>query len=304
MNAIEAKGVTKTFAGLFGRNPCHALRGVDLEIPAGTAFGMIGLNGAGKTTFIKALLAILRPEKGDIKVLGESPEKPSVRKKIGYLPERLHLPGVMTPMSFLKGVARIKRLDRPVERATQQLERVGLAGDRATRIGGFSKGMKQRLGLAAALIGSPELLVLDEPTDGIDPLGRAEIRRILVEELARGATVYLNSHLLSETERVCDRVGIIDDGRIVKSGTLSELCGTGDRYKLVLEKVPDNAFMDSCGFTPGDNETEWFLTAPRSDELMEKLDRLRAADISYVELGPVHKELEEVLTDAVGEVKP
>ncbi len=303
MNAIEATGVVKTFAGFLGRRPRMALCGVDLAVPAGMIFGLIGLNGAGKTTFIKALLAVLRPDSGAIGVLGGSPEAPAIRKKIGYLPERLHLPRVMTPLQFLMSVARIKRLDNPAQHAMHQLERVGLASERSTKLGGFSKGMRQRLGMAAALIGAPELLVLDEPTDGIDPLGRAEIRRILLEERSRGATVFLNSHLLSETERVCDRVGIIASGKIVRSGTLDELCGTKDRYKLVVEQSLDTEEMKQLGFASGEQPGEWICQASDGEALMARLDQLRRANVCFIELRPEQKELEEVLSDVVNGAK-
>src|SRR5262245_38165683 len=201
MLAIEAQNLSKTYRGLFQRGGQQALAGLDLAVPKGAAFGLIGQNGAGKTTFIKTILGVVRPTSGVVRALGGSPEDPKIRARIGYLPERLHLPNSFTPPAFLASVARLKGLTSFDNVIRRELARVGLAQDAERRIGGFSKGMRQRLGLAAALLGAPDLLVLDEPTDGIDPLGRAEVRRILAEERARGATLFLNSHLLSETER-------------------------------------------------------------------------------------------------------
>ena len=198
----------KTYKGLFGPAQ-HALRGLTLSVPQGSAFGLIGPNGAGKTTFIKVLLGVVRPTSGDVTVLGGDPQDTAVRARIGYLPERMHLPAALRARDFLRSVATLKGLTSKDAELIALLERVGLrTGDQ--RVGTFSKGMRQRLGLAAAMLGQPELLILDEPTDGIDPVGRVEVRALLLEEKKRGATILLNSHLLSETERICDRIGVLD----------------------------------------------------------------------------------------------
>ncbi|MFP2913479.1 ABC transporter ATP-binding protein, partial [Pyxidicoccus sp. 3LFB2] len=210
----------KTYRRAFRKTGNDALKGMDLSVPEGSAFGLIGPNGAGKTTFIKSILGIVQPTAGTVQVLGGSPEDPRIRARIGYLPERLHLPGTWTPTAFLSTVTRLKGLKADAPGNLRLLERVGLGDAVGRKIGGYSKGMRQRLGLAAALVGSPSLLVLDEPTDGIDPMGRLEVRRILLDEVKRGTTLFLNSHLLAETERVCDRVAILADGRVVREGRL------------------------------------------------------------------------------------
>lgn len=162
--ALQATGLSKSFSRLFG--PAHpALRELTLSIPRGSAFGLIGPNGAGKTTFIKLLLGVARPSSGQVQVLGGDPEEPAVRARIGYLPERLHLPDAWTPLQFLASVARLKNISTE----PQLLERVGLSSARERKIGGFSKGMRQRLGLAVALLGKPELLILERPTAGVYP---------------------------------------------------------------------------------------------------------------------------------------
>src|SRR6185436_2644765 len=154
--ALEARGLSKTYFGLFGRQPQRALAGLDLTVDAGKAFGLIGPNGAGKTTFIKLMLGIARPTGGQVRVLGGDPEDVAIRARIGYLPERLELPGAATPVSFLGSVARFKRLPPQPAALRNLLGRVGLDGAVERRIRGFSKGMRQRLGLAAALLGQPE----------------------------------------------------------------------------------------------------------------------------------------------------
>ncbi len=298
MNAIEASGITKAY-GLLGRGQ-RALRGVDLTIPAGTAFGLIGPNGAGKTTFIKTLLGVLRPTSGKVRVFEGDPENPKVRARIGYLPERLHLPYAWKPPEFLASVARLKRLARPAPEIQRVLVRVGLAPDAHRKIGGFSKGMKQRLGLAAALLGSPELLVLDEPTDGVDPLGRVEVRRLLAEERARGATLFLNSHLLAETERVCDRIGILADGTLVREGRLEELTRAETSWLVRLAPgEPGAAAAAALGLGPTGVADRYRIQAGDEAALNVVLDRLRAAGALLVELSRDERDLEDVLAEAV-----
>ena len=300
MLAIESKGLRKSYRGMFRRTGgVEALRGLDLEVKRGAAFGLIGLNGAGKTTFIKTLLGIVRPTTGDVRILGKSPDDPQARAQVGYLPERLHLPHSFTPMQFLLGVARMKGLGGRDELATRQLERVGLGSDGQRRIGGFSKGMRQRLGLAAALLGNPQLLILDEPTDGVDPLGRAEIRRILSEERARGATLFLNSHLLSETERICDRIGILSAGRLVREGTIEALCGSESRYRLRFAPGFDVQTLVSMGLRAEETEGVFLCEAADPATLNATLDRTRAAGACLVELRRDVRDLEEVLADAL-----
>jgi ABC-2 type transport system ATP-binding protein len=241
----------------------------------------------------------VRPTAGVVRVLDADPEDPRTRARIGYLPERLHLPQAQTPTAFLGSVARLKALPGREQEIRRQLLRVGLAADAERRIGGFSKGMKQRLGLAAALLGGPELLVLDEPTDGVDPLGRAEIRRILAEERARGATVFLNSHLLSETERVCDRIGILAHGLLIRSGALDELTGDPDRYRVRFAPGADPTALAAAGFEPSGSPDAYRVHAADPVALDAALARARAAGALLVELGSDLRDLEEVLADAV-----
>lgn len=314
MLAIDATGLDKTYSGLFRRAGQEALRGVDLRVPRGIAFGLIGLNGAGKTTFIKTILGIVRATAGTVRVLDGAPDDPRVRARIGYLPERLHLPQAWTPLTFLASVARLKdvtdarraskdRLDAASD-VRRQLARVGLAADAERRIGGFSKGMKQRLGLAAALLRAPDLLILDEPTDGVDPLGRAEIRAILGEERARGATLFLNSHLLSETERICDRIGILAGGRLVREGALDALCGGGTRFRARFAAGCDTAALLAAGFLLGEPQADpgsmaFHCEAADPVALNVMLDRARAAGALIVELSRESRDLEDVLSEAV-----
>ncbi|EAU63098.1 ABC transporter, ATP-binding protein [Stigmatella aurantiaca DW4/3-1] len=299
--AIDVRGLQKTYRRAFGRRGHEALRGVDLTVPEGCAFGLIGPNGAGKTTFIKSILGIVQPTAGTVRVLGGSPEDPRIRARIGYLPERLHLPGAWTALAFLNTVARLKGL--PADRAQSQrlLERVGLTAVEGRRIGGYSKGMRQRLGLAAALLGAPSLLVLDEPTDGIDPLGRMEVRGILQEEVRRGTTLFLNSHLLAETERVCDRVAILANGRVLREGRLEELARPRPRWTLRFAPGLDEAALVAAGFQRGNTEGLYHLEAEDPRVLNAALDKARGAGALLVELTRAGQDLESVLTSTLGE---
>jgi ABC-2 type transport system ATP-binding protein len=296
--AVEAVALAKTYAGLFGARSQRALAGLDLTVQPGQAFGLIGPNGAGKTTFIKLLLAVARPTGGKVRVLGGDPEDVRVRARIGYLPERLELPGAGTPLTFLESVARLKRLGADPQGVRDLVARVGLAEAAGRRIREFSKGMKQRLGLAAALLGKPDLLILDEPTDGVDPLGRVEIRNILADELRRGATLFLNSHLLAETERLCTRVGILSAGRIVREGPIDQLCRIEGRWRVRFAPGAPAAAVQAAGFTAGG--AEWIFEGTDPALLNGALDRARAAGALLVGLRPDERDLEDVLAETLG----
>ncbi len=293
------RGLRKTYRRAFRKTGSDALKGMDLSVPEGSAFGLIGPNGAGKTTFIKSILGIVQPTAGTVQVLGGSPEDPRIRARIGYLPERLHLPGAWTPTAFLSTVTRLKGLKADAPGNLRLLERVGLADAVGRKIGGYSKGMRQRLGLAAALVGAPSLLVLDEPTDGIDPMGRLEVRRILLEEVKRGTTLFLNSHLLAETERICDRVAILADGRVVREGRLEDLARGGARWAVRFAPGVDAAALGAAGFSRSGSEGLYHVEAEDPAALNAALDRARAAGALLVELRRDGTDLESVLLGTV-----
>jgi ABC-2 type transport system ATP-binding protein len=295
--AVEALGLSKTYTGFFGGRPQRALDRLELRVEPGQAFGLIGPNGAGKTTFIKVMLAIARPTAGAVRVLGGDPESVAVRARIGYLPERLELPGASTPIGCLTSVARMKGLAPDGAALRGLLERVGLGEAAARRIREFSKGMKQRLGLAAALLGRPELLVLDEPTDGVDPLGRVAIRNILAEELGRGATLFLNSHLLSETERLCTRVGILSGGRIVREGPIEELCRVEGRWRARFAAPAPATALEAAGLRAAGDE--WIFDGADPALLNGALERARAGGALLVGLRPDERDLEDVLAETL-----
>ncbi len=297
---MQAIGLAKTYFAPFGRRVHEALRGVDLAVEAGTAFGLIGPNGAGKTTFVKSLLGVVRPTSGTVRLLGGDPSDPRVRSRVGYLPERLQLPPAWNAAEVLGSVARLKRVRRPAPSIERLLETLGLAADAGRRVGAYSKGMRQRLGLACALLGEPDLLVLDEPTDGLDPLARVEVRGLLGREVARGATLFLNSHLLSETERVCTRIGILVEGRVVREGALGSLRVAASRWSLRFADGAPAQVLAGAGLSPGAQAGTWIFDG-EEPALNAALDRARAGGVLLVELSREAKDLEQVLAEAMGE---
>ena len=297
MTALAVSQLVKSWKTLFGP-PQHALRGLTLSVPKGAAFGLIGPNGAGKTTFIKVLLGVVRPTSGDVTVLGGDPQDTSIRARIGYLPERMHLPAALRGRDFLRSVSTLKGLSGSDVELGQLLERVGLrAGPQ--RVGTYSKGMRQRLGLAAAMLGRPELLILDEPTDGIDPVGRVEVRNLLLEEKKRGATILLNSHLLSETERICDRIGVLDHGQLRLEGTLDDVRKSASSWVVRFEGEPKADDLAAAGFVHG--EAGWVFEGD-VEGLNDALDAARARGLRVVALTPQTRDLEAVLTDSLARV--
>ncbi len=230
MSVIETRDLRKTYGRL------EALKGVSLRVEKGQIYGLLGQNGAGKTTLIKILLGIVQKTDGDASLLGAAAGTPAVRRKVGYLPEDHAFPHYHTGyslMDFYGSLYGVPAADR-AKKIPETLEIVGIAGRMHSKIKTYSKGMKQRLGIAQALMHDPDLIILDEPTDGVDPMGRKEIRDLMAELKAKGHTIFLNSHLLGEVELVCDRVAILQRGELVREGTIAELTQTKGQYRIRL----------------------------------------------------------------------
>jgi ABC-2 type transport system ATP-binding protein len=217
-----------------------AVDGVAFTVGRGEVVGLLGPNGAGKTSVIKMLLALVRPDAGEVMLLGRPGQDPQARTRVGYLPELFRYQPWLTAAEVLALHVRLAGVSVTTEERRETLAHVGLADRAGDRVGGFSKGMQQRLGLAVALVARPELVILDEPTSALDPIGRADVRDLLLSLKARGVAVLLNSHLIGEVERVCDRVVILDKGRVAASGTLTELLGRR-QLRLRLDGVGEEA---------------------------------------------------------------
>jgi ABC-2 type transport system ATP-binding protein len=222
---LSAERLTKTYRKPFTGKRVEAVRGISFAVTRGEIFGFLGPNGAGKTTSIKMLTGLIAPTDGTIEILGQRGPAPDVMARVGFLPESPYVYPYLTPREFVTMCARLSGVSGPslAKRVVKVIERVGIlhAIDRPARA--LSKGMLQRCGLAAALVHEPELLILDEPMSGLDPVGRKEVRDLIVEEKQRGHTVFFSSHILADVEMLCDRVCILRQGQVVVAGSLREL---------------------------------------------------------------------------------
>ena len=231
----------------------QALSALDLKVPRGAVFGLLGPNGAGKTTLVKLALGIAFPTGGRVTVLDRPAGDVETRARVGYLPENHRYPAHLTGEQTLYFFGRLSGLGDPElgRRVELLLKRVKLEDWRATPVRKYSKGMMQRLGMAQAILNEPDLLILDEPTDGVDPVGRREIRDLLLEQKDRGATIFLNSHLLSEVERVCDRVAILKGGRLVREGQVEDLTRVSSLFELEAHGASRERLLGLAARFPG-----------------------------------------------------
>lgn len=227
---IEARNLCKDRVSNFLRKHYRVLDGLNLQVSAGTTFGLVGPNGAGKTTTIKLLLGLLRPDGGTAQVLGKDAGNSLALQQIGYLPETPYFYSHLTGREFLDFSGNLFGLDKSTIKSRSQklLERVSLQKAADERTGKYSKGMLQRLGIAQALINEPQILFLDEPMSGLDPLGRMDMRKILLELKAEGRTIFFNSHLLPDVALLCDRVGVLNKGKLVAESAMADITSTGN----------------------------------------------------------------------------
>jgi ABC-2 type transport system ATP-binding protein len=226
--AIETQGLSKDFrVGFWRPRPYRALHELTLRVEPGEVFGFLGPNGAGKSTTIKLLMQLIYPSGGEARILGRPPGDLSVRRRLGYLAENPYYYDYLTAEEVLTYFARLLHVPAAEvsARVSRTLDEVGIGAERRLRLRQFSKGMLQRVGLAQAIIHEPELVVLDEPMSGLDPIGRRHVRDLIVRLRDRGCTVFFSSHILSDAEVLCSRVGIMVQGRLVSSGRLSEMVG-------------------------------------------------------------------------------
>jgi ABC-2 type transport system ATP-binding protein len=233
--AIEVCQLTKDYPSV------RALDNLNLAVRQGECFGLLGPNGAGKTTLVKLLLNLISPSSGTVHMFNQSVKNDFLREKIGYLPERVKIYGFLTGSEFLDYQGKLYGMDRTIRKSRTEecLKTVSMYEDRFRRIGEYSKGMVQRIGLAQALLNNPQLLLLDEPAAGLDPISNKEMRDILLRLKEAGVTIFINSHLLSEIEMLCDRVAILHRGHLVRTGTKQELTSRGEIIELCVEGMND-----------------------------------------------------------------
>ena len=286
-----------------GKRAFRALRGITLEVGRGHVFGLLGPNGAGKTTLVKTLLGLVKPWKGDARMFGLPVGHSPTRSRVGYLPEAHRLPGYLTGRQVVELFGMLCGRDRAYvrKRANELLERVDMTKSADRKISEYSKGMQQRIGLVQALVHDPELLFLDEPTDGIDPVGRRAIRAMIAELKEKGVTVFINSHLLLEIEMMCDRVVIMNGGVILRDGTLDELTpSTGTLTVELRETVPPDLekVLQGVGRELRKSERAFELHVARN-VIDAVIDRLRARGLGIRSLQPRRLTLEEFFIDLV-----
>ncbi|WP_221089996.1 ABC transporter ATP-binding protein [Deinococcus aquaedulcis] len=302
VNAIETQDLRKVYRGR------AVVDGLTLTVPQGEVFGFLGPNGAGKSTTVKMLLGLVLPTGGAARVLGGTPHDPAIRARLGFLPEQFRFQTWMTGEEFLRfhgrlagvGAAELRR------RIPEVLELVGLSGRGREVLGGYSKGMLQRAGLAGAILARPQLVFLDEPTSALDPIGRIEVREIIERLRAEGVAVFLNSHLLSEVEQVCDRVAFVKAGRVLTQGTMRELMGGVLPVDLRLSHLSPGLLDTLAGLgevrrtdlnTPGRAEVELWLA--QEDALPAVARAVHAAGADLYALSPRRPDLETMFLDLI-----
>lgn len=238
MPVIETENLTQDYStGFWRKRPVRALDGLSLRVEAGEVFGLLGPNGAGKTTTFKILMGLIKPTAGEARIFGRTIGEVKIRQRAGYLPEQPYFYDYLTAREFLTYCAALCDLPKSEskQRADDLLAQVGLTDSSDKQLRKFSKGMLQRVGLAQALINDPEILFLDEPMSGLDPLGRREVRDLIVSLRARGKTIFFASHILTDVEAMCDRVAVLNKGRLIECGKLSEILKSrGNEIEVVI----------------------------------------------------------------------
>lgn len=294
-NPIDVTGLAKTYGNV------TAVEDVTLSVKPGEIFGFLGPNGAGKTTSVKMLVGLVRPTAGNGTVLGAPFGDRAARAKLGYLPELFRYPDWLSAREVLRFHSRLARAHHAAARIDRILELVGLAERAGDRVGTYSKGMQQRLGLGVALLGDPRLVMLDEPTSALDPIGRHDVREILHALKSKGTAVFLNSHLLTEVEQVCDRVAIVSRGSVVAQGTIAEIVGlqSAVRVRAAANGIPLEPVLERFGGVSCQLDA-FVITGIDRERVPELVHALVAADARIFSVEPLSASLEERFLQIAG----
>ncbi len=304
MHVIETQNLSKEYTAKFSKQKVNALNDFTFKVEQGEIFGLLGPNGAGKTTLIKMLLAITFPTRGDAKLFGTDVKNYKAKTKVGYLPENHKFPSYLTGeqvLSYYGQLSGMRDDASMAKRIDEMLGMMNLTQWRKTRIKKYSKGMMQKLGLAQSMLSDPDLIFLDEPTDGVDPIGRKEIRDILNEIKSRGKTIFLNSHLLSEVEMICDRVAILNKGDLIKEGNVEDLTKAENIFAIhTLEPITMNVKQKVVAIDPnagiGENEIN---SEAGIDKINGIIDMLRAEKIRIQTINQKTSTLEELFINVI-----
>lgn len=291
--AVDIRDVHKQFPSPWGREGVYAVKGVSLQIPQGSVYGLVGPNGSGKSTIMKMLIGLLAPSSGECEVFGRSATDAANREQIGFLPENPYFYKFLTGEETVRFYGKLCGLRGRAlkERTRELLELVGLQDAAKRRLGGYSKGMLQRIGMAQALVQKPKLIVLDEPTAGVDPIGSRVIRDIVMALKDQGMTVFLCSHLLEQVQEVCDRVGILYQGLLIAEGSMDDLTRDAKREEIVLENASSGLLERLRHVVDEDGQAKWlgsghprnsledvFLAGIRSQMEKEREELVRKAE--------------------------
>ncbi|HME98259.1 MAG TPA: ABC transporter ATP-binding protein [Terriglobia bacterium] len=301
--AFEASGLSKAFRRRWPRREVRALQNVSLAIEPGTIFGLLGPNGAGKTTLIKIALTIAYADSGEVRLLGESIRNRSILGRVGYLPENPRFPTHLNAMQVLRLYGSLSGApeNRLTQNAMKWLERLELAQWRDMRVSKFSKGMNERLAFAQALVHEPDIIFLDEPTDGMDPLGRREVRAVCRELADAGKTIFINSHILSEIELICDRIALMKSGELVEQGTIAELTSSRGGYELVVPVAEGlNDWLREQTLSFASVNGHFHVQVPDRASANTLIDALRQRNIQIESLTAKRRSLESVFIERLG----
>jgi len=275
--AIEITGLTKDFALNLRGIKLRAVENLTLNVPEGQVYGLLGPNGSGKSTTIKIILGLLEPTVGECKVFGVPSGRVDSRLNVGYLPEAPYFYRYLSGEELVRFYARICGVPKKnlKDRVREVIDWVGLSGASHRRVGTYSKGMLQRIGLAQALVHDPRLIILDEPTAGVDPVGSAEISELILKLKTQGKTVLITSHLLAQIEDICDRVAILDKGKLIVEGSVNELVGVSDRQSLIVDSLPPAELEELRGWLASRGHALNAVEQPRT-----RLDQLFLSKVS------------------------
>lgn len=304
MNVISTKNLKKEYQGSgFSKEKITALKNFSFSVNEGDIFGLLGPNGAGKTTLVKILLGIVFPTEGQVSIFGEDIKNEGYKNRVGYLPENHKFPNYLTGEEVLHYFGMLSGLTKAQvrSRSDEYLKIVDMEKWKKTKIKKYSKGMMQRLGIAQAMINEPDLIFLDEPTDGVDPIGRKEIRDILIGLKDKGKTIFLNSHLLSEIELICNKVAILNKGELVKEGTIDEITSTGNKHVFNTSEL-DNDIINillNKYFATLHGKNEFVVNTDSPESLNAIIDVLRKNNVNILGLNKEKNTLENMFINLI-----
>jgi ABC-2 type transport system ATP-binding protein len=311
MIAIETEALSKDFqVGFWRKRPYRALDSLSLQVDEGEVFGFLGPNGAGKSTTLKLLMGLIFPTSGTARILGKPIGDVDVRRQIGFLPENPYFYDYLTAEELLTYFARLVGMTgrECAERVSSALDEVGIGRERTMKLRSFSKGMIQRVGVAQALVGNPRVVFFDEPMSGLDPLGRRDLRQLMLKLRARGCTVFFSSHILSDAEALCSRVAIVAQGRLMAQGRLADIVAFELRgWELVVANLDDATRTALTGRVTSIvplAEQRYTLELPATEPPARLLHELSAAGVSIVSLNPLRTTLEDYFVSLVRNAQP